>query len=558
MRRGIAGLIVAWGTAGALAAGAMVAESATPSPPLRGGAEGAGLVVPAKYSTILPNGGPIEGVAIRGEARIVEHKGRRGLHATSTRTLLALEGFQHTLNRDQGALTVWVMPVDDLANTIWWGHFADLEPDFGMHTILSDHTALRDVRQARFALFYRRWWWRPLMAKFARTPFDPPGADVKPGHEHMASPHSTLAHLGPDDFVLHRESWYQIGLSWNRRGAPPHGDGSYRMYVNGVLVAHGTPWLAQRSEPAGDVLYAGNPALVIGEVSAYDRTLPAEAFQAIYAREATAIDGDVMDELRRVHAGEGVEPFRWSPGPPWRLELDLPLTREADLEHFYVQGCREAVRVTPDGLLVETPLNAETNLPNAPGRETQVYLHTLKFFEGDLALELDFKYRGRTGLALLMLQAAGMQGEDFMRDYPLRTTGKMNMVHKENVRNYHWEFFRHMDGNRSDVACHILMKNPFLYGLAYRAMKQRLAEDEWHHLQFVQEGDRLRGAVDGELIFDVTDDPFSHHGPAYHRGHVSLRNMFKTRFLWRNLKVYAAPPPYRTEAAAPATRPADR
>lgn len=73
-----------------------------------------------------------------------------------------------------------------------------------------------------------------------------------------------------------------------------------------------------------------------------------------------------------------------------------------------------------------------------------MYLWTRDVFEGDLYLTAEFRIHQHGGLALWMLQAAGMQGEDFLSDYPLRSDGAMSTVITEDVRNYHWEFYREM------------------------------------------------------------------------------------------------------------------
>jgi len=172
----------------------------------------------------------------------------------------------------------------------------------------------------------------------------------------------------------------------------------------------------------------------------------------------------------------------------------------------------------------------------------QVYLWTKQHFEGHLALEFEFMPRQHNGLSLLMLQASGMQREDFMADYPLRTTGAMNMVFMENVRGYHWEFFREMDDTRNDVASSALIKQPWQRPLAYYCLNRQLALHEWHRVQFVQEGPRLRGAIDGELVFDVTDDPFAHTGGFYQCGHIAIRCMTKTKNFYRNLKIHTRSP----------------
>jgi hypothetical protein len=75
---------------------------------------------------------------------------------------------------------------------------------------------------------------------------------------------------------------------------------------------------------------------------------------------------------------------------------------------------------------------------------TRMYLWICQVFEGDLYESFEFKLHQHGGLALLMTQAAGMQGENFLADYPLRSNGSMSVVCWEDVRNYHWEFCREM------------------------------------------------------------------------------------------------------------------
>ena len=213
-----------------------------------------------------------------------------------------------------------------------------------------------------------------------------------------------------------------------------------------------------------------------------------------------------------------------------------------------MQGQPDAHAITPEGMHVKTA-------PEPPGfrgawtaNRVESYYWTKVPFEGDVALEFDFRLNARNGLALAMIQSSGMQREDFMADYPLRTDGAMSMVCWENVRNYHWEFYREIDNTRNDVASHLLVKNPWMAGLAYRCMDRLMSLHEWHRLQLVQDGARLRGAIDGALIFDVVDHADAFTGPIFNFGRVSLRAKYKTDITFRNLRVSTRPPAFKVSS----------
>jgi hypothetical protein len=137
-----------------------------------------------------------------------------------------------------------------------------------------------------------------------------------------------------------------------------------------------------------------------------------------------------------------------------------------------------------------------------------------------------------------MVQASGMNREDFMADYPLRTSGKMLTVYGEDVRNYHWEYYREMSDMRNDVSNSALMKNPFLYPLSFSALTTPVEKNTWHKLQFLQIGNKLTGAIDGVIMVEFTDDGFTNNGPVYNYGRIAIRCMLHSKLLFRNLRVY--------------------
>ncbi|HSI86777.1 MAG: DUF1961 family protein, partial [Candidatus Methylacidiphilales bacterium] len=140
-------------------------------------------------------------------------------------------------------------------------------------------------------------------------------------------------------------------------------------------------------------------------------------------------------------------------------------------------------------------------------------------------------------LALLVVQATGMQREDFIDDHPQRTTGSMATIIADRVRNYHWEFFRHSVDVRGDVGTSVLVKNPWQYPLGM-ATREPFVTGRWYTLLFVQEGDRLRAGIDGEWLLDVRDNPLGNNGPVFNSGRIGLRLMYQTRMRFRNMKVW--------------------
>jgi len=170
--------------------------------------------------------------------------------------------------------------------------------------------------------------------------------------------------------------------------------------------------------------------------------------------------------------------------------------------------------------------------------DSQVYVWSNRTFEGNLYVEYEFKVLHLGGLSLLMVQASGMNREDFMADYPLKTIGRMTTVYGEAVRNYHWEYYREMADMRNDLENSALIKNPFLYPLSLGAKSTPVEKNVWHKLQFLQIGNKLVGAIDGIIMVAFTDDGFSNNGPVYDFGRIAICCMLRSKLLFRNIKVY--------------------
>lgn len=250
----------------------------------------------------------------------------------------------------------------------------------------------------------------------------------------------------------------------------------------------------------------------------------------------------IRAKLQKTFEGRDLPSLEWKPDESWQKKLELSLKDKSHYLDFFLQGCGSSVEFTKEGFRIQTPGMADHKAPEYTPRAgmdmTRMYLWTRDIFEGDLAMSFEFKLHAPGGLCLLMTQAAGMQGEDFLRDYPLRVNGSMATVCWEDVRNYHWEFYRDMVDVPNHLVSHACLKNPWFKPVSYQNENRHWECDRWYRLDYVQEGARLRGAIDGVTVMDATDDAFNNNGPILLNGRIALRCMMRTDMTFRNLTVW--------------------
>lgn len=474
----------------------------------------------------------MEHLKVEQSFRKLTYQGRAGLNAESVYSRLIIP--EHTLNSPVGSLTLWCMALEDMGSQACPLHMPQFEENIQNYVLITDDCIEpNDVTEASFALMYRFDWNDQLLAKFYKG---------KLGRGALYPQHAVTV---GGQMPLKRTTWYQIALTWDRTNS------EYRIYMNGVLISCSTIFLDKINHPCGKNLYMGSPEFTFSELKFYDQCFDDKEIQKLFKAEATTIDDDLQVDLRKKHTGEGLESYTWTKDKTWEKKIDLSFMQKTDLNQVYIQGCKEAVTVTSEGTMIETHMQrtkeAIIEKKNSYDPD-QVYLWLKPWLEGDIAIEYEFKPLKENSLSLLMFQASGMHREDFMKDYPLRTTGSMRMVHGENVRNYHWEYFREMDDVRHDINSNILVKNPWGYPLAYQCLPTRLKQGEWHKIQLIQEGERIRGIMDGKIVFDVWDRADGNTGPVLNSGHMAIRCMWKTRLCIRNLKVYNRKPLYEIDA----------
>ena len=536
--------------------------------------------------------GSERGVQMNGRFRCISMDGRTGFQAESIHSRVVIP--RHTVDQDKGALTLWALALEDLWCESNQQHIRKHDPAAYNYVILSDQPQIRDWESAAFSLIFCAGWYPQYFVKFGAGRIYP---DVY---------RKRLGYASAGHFSFPALKWIQLGVCWDLQ------NNDYRIFANGVKIGcenkflqpgcgPGLPddpeKLQMVKEPCGDTLCLGNTAMAFSDLKFYDRSLSDGDMAQMYRAEVIRPDAKLDAELRKVYLGEEFKKDTWLPDAGWELKMDAPLNRPEDLELFYLQGNTKSVRVTDAGLEVHTRFEKEhqslaqadfqddlfhQTLPGSdpvtcgpvfrefePGEpvlkldpgwarrkpgvdgENQMYLWSWQSFEGDLALEFEFMLKKEFGLGLLCLQATGMQREDFMKDYPLRKSGSMSMVVWENIRNYHWEWFREMGDTYNAVNTQAVCKEPWMKPLAYACQPERLSKNEWHTLRFVQEGGHLRGIIDGEVIWEADDIPNENNGPVYTAGHIALRCMLGTHLVYRNLKVWNRSLPYAVSYITP-------
>lgn len=462
------------------------------------------------------------------QPQVVQHLGRAGLRVGSIHGKVQLNA--HTVNGERGTLVYCVLPLDDIAPHVQMPQHRISNPNYDMYTLLTDAEATQQSNYANFHFGLHTFFHPVLWAKFYH------------GHLNEGLARADRKALtSANHFEFQRNHWYVLAVTWDKPA------GVYRIYANGVQV--GSQDTTEKKpllhEPCAERLFAGHPRLAISQVDFYDDALTKEQIETL-SREllGTAWNEELERELRARYEGTEIPAMEEVDLTGWEKELDLPLNRPEDFAAFTVQGCLTAARTTPDGLEVKTPgieefYKLSLTDENDPIEDViRVYYWTRQTFSGDLYVRVQFRLEEHGGLALLMTQAAGMQGEDFMRDYPLRANGLMRTVCWEDVRNYHWEFYREMADTRNDIVSHAVLKNPWFRPVGFQMENRQWETGRWYQLESWQTGNRLRGAIDGRQIYDFTDDPYAGTGPVLRNGHLALRCMMRTHLTFRNLEVY--------------------
>jgi hypothetical protein len=453
-------------------------------------------------------------VSVKGPHRFSIVQGKQGYQPTSVKTALHLATDAHLEN--QGTILLSVAPLETLASAAPMESFMSRNPNAQEYGLLADAFPNNDPQTSIFAWYWRSAWHPQMIAKFKNGPAAGSYADFE------VTPYSFVEHQ-----PLQERVWYQLALTWDKT------ESRLRLYVNGVLC--GTTSYSFRADIPRPGLYLGNTAMVFADLEIHASELTPPEIEKKWTASGLRPNPDVQRQLHALHTVQPKPKVDWHPDDRWALKFDQSLCREDDFKGWKQEGClaegyaMPECRVTDEGLLLQTP--------DRIGLESRVYFWSPDSYEGDLAVEFEFRPELNTGLALLVVQATGMQREDMIDDLPPRTTGAMGTIITDQVRNYHWEFFRRAVDVRGDIGTQVLIKNPWRMPMGMSARPAYVPGD-WYKLLFVQQGSHLRVAINDEWLLDVHDNPCANNGPVFNCGRIGIRLMYQTRIRFRNLKVW--------------------
>lgn len=482
---------------------------------------------------------------LRGRGDLVGKDGRFGLHFESIHGRARIPS--HTLAEPRGTVVAWVLPMQEMFPVAPYPAHARSNPFFNRFVVLSDREVIGDIEAAGFSWLFSTDWHPVFLAKFG------PGS-IECAIGNVAGP-SRVAFAASGHFEMPRQVWQQIAVTWD------HEAGDYALWCNGVKVgAHDTSQEKGVVFPAGASLFLGNPGVAIGTTEFYSGALSGEELAAKFQAEAVVVSEPWQSRLQRIYQGENLAPMPELPTDRtdgWVDQGEFRLDAGDLYSDFFVQGAIHCYRQTDEGLRLTTDsfekkaeLDAFVKPLSGPELDlTRTYLFTRRTFEGDLCVSVDFKIHAHGGLALLMAGVAGMQGEDFLQDYPGRTDGSMRCVCWEDLRNYHWEFYREMKDVRNDLVSHAVLKNPWFKPVAFQIEPRTWELERWYRLSWLHVGDRVLGAIDGNVVVDFTDTGFDNNGPVLRNGRVALRAMMRTDMTFRNLRILARPDVTRRPAS---------
>jgi hypothetical protein len=441
---------------------------------------------------------------IEGPHRFVNIAGIKGLHVSSLKTKACFE--TSAFQKEQGTLSFWMSPLEDI----------DKAPNAGLNAVfplLSDYYPPADIDSCRFSVYYRGSDYPRLISRFTDGSFW--------GQMDFGLAPFVYAESLP----LQKGQWYNIVVSWSRSKE------TLTMYINGELAGHN--FLAKSFKPGNNKIYIGNPLMVISGLKIQTELLNREEVRKEYLAGRPETNQLSDSTIRQIVNPRDKPDLNIRLDKSWEKVYECSFTKKSDLDDWAFQTgdkFKDKFRldITGEGLYWETP--------DVIDNESRSYLWCPKKVEGDQWIEFEFQLISPKGLALLMMCASGMQGEDIIDDHGLRKTGSMSEMNNT-YRNYHWEYVRRVEAMRSDVETQYVNKNPWGKSL-YIGCIPRLEQNRWIKIRYIKIGNKLFGSIDGKTVFEIEDNAYDNNGPVLNSGRVVLRQMYNTAMRYRNFMIY--------------------
>jgi hypothetical protein len=446
-------------------------------------------------------------ITIEGSHRFIKIAGITGLQVTSLKTKAYVES--PAMNAEKGSLSIWMSPMEDM------NKFPNVGESVSMlqYPLVSDYFPPNKTDSSSFSVYYQGNHYPRVFGRFTKGSF------------WGQMDYGLAPFVYAEDLPLKKGQWYNFIITWDK---PAH---VLKMYINGMLVGHN--FSAKSFQKAGNRLYVGNPLMVISRLKIQPEVLSEQQVENTYQQlrpESNLVSENTIREIVRPQNKPAI-PFK--PDASWKKAYECSFTNPEEFKKWTFQTGdlyrdKFKLEITKEGLYFETPDIIHT--------ESRGYLWSPVSIEGDQWIEYEFQLVSPKGLALLIICATGLQGEDIINDHGLRKTGAMSDMNR-NYRNYHWEYMRRVEAMRTDVETQYVSKNPWGKGL-YVGCIPRFEQNRWYKMQFIKKGNRLYGAIDGKTVFDVEENPYDNNGSLLNSGRVVLRQMYHTAMKYRNFVIY--------------------
>ena len=515
-----------------------------------------------KYSYLSNTPASDQKVNLRGPYRILDYKGRKGMHLQSIYSRIQIP--KHTINKNRGSLTFWFLPLDELRNKTNFNDerlkFLDIDdqnPYYNYFPFIYDHSKNHNPFKSSFALMWKTGH-KGLFAKFYQ-------GKLEQGFEAPQKGFVSSNHM-----KFERNQWYQVGLTWNKEKE------DVNLFVNGVLVGQEDQFAENlHFAKSGDTLYTGNPALSMSNIKFYDQTLSSQQISKLYRKNQTQKNSALQKELKSTYTGTELNQFDWQKESAWQKKLSVSLTESGDLQNFDIAGDKDALDITGNGLKVKT---STSEIPYSKDPSGNVTMWTKKSFEGRNAyIELEYKPLKKEGNVNLYTHVAGKFREDFFDEHgydysdkksdlefnldTMSYSKKMEIWEEYyanptqanfNLIGYMFNFYRHMSDHRKDRETFLAS---FITGLIpsdrdlnnvineFKVMKGKVELNKWHKVQFLKKDGKLTCAIDGKIVIDkceVIQGEYSNKITNF--GRLGLRFSQNTSMEIRNFNAYFTPP----------------
>lgn len=303
-----------------------------------------------------------------------------------------------------------------------------------------------------------------------------------------------------------QDTIYHLTISWDGES------GAFKCYLNGYLVKTNGSDAWDHDGSFGEVKIAG-PDVTLLALRHWDGALDDEQVAEAVGQPSPA---PVPEEI-----GQNFDDRKLDlPGDKTLID-ENPLAEQSDVEDWAMEGPGDLE--FEDGWMVMSSAGATEE--NATGHHT---------FWTDVDLPENYLVTWRfrpehRGLAMMFLDAKGLDGEDVLDPSLDPRHGNFPEYWRGDIRSYHFSYFDSGEWVRVNKNPHKLL---FAMG-----MRPKYEIGRTYELSVMKRGNRIIHAIDGNVVFEA-EDREAWYGPVWRGGKLGLRQMAPCVAGYQDLRVY--------------------